>query len=140
MSNPIPSYTFTQKAPPTEPNQQSNYGNVQRDGSKQMISGFTANGIQTQDFTGTPVKSPQTIANNSVVVLNTPPSAGSITITATAFTLFVSEVGVAAASSLATYDIIPVGATKTYELGNEGTIYLLGGTGSCIASFYYNII
>ena len=140
MANPITSYTFTMKTPPAEPYQQTNFANVQRDGSKQMLSGYTGNGIQTQDFTGTPVKSPQTVANNSVVALATPLNAASITITATAFTLFVSEVGVAAASSLASYDIIPVGATKTYNVANQAYIYLLGGTGSCVASFYYDII
>jgi hypothetical protein len=135
-----PTYTFTKKPVPTEPNQQSNFGNAQRDGSKQPMFGYLGNGIQTTDATASPNSSPLTVASNSVQVLTIPVNAASVTITATAFTLFVSEVGTAAASSLTSYDIIPVGATKTYNVGNQYYLYVLGGTGSCVASFYFDII
>jgi hypothetical protein len=134
----IPAYTFTKKAIPVEPNQQSNFGNVQRDGSKQPMFGYTGNGIQTQDYTGTPVTSPQTVANNSVLTLTTPLNAAAITIAAKTQSVLVSEVS--GTTSLASYYEIPAGQSQTFGLANQGTLYLLGGTGSSVVSFFYDII
>jgi hypothetical protein len=135
----LPSYTFTQKPSPTEPAQQSNFANEPRDGSKQPMMGYLGNGIQTTDATPTTaVKSPVSVVVGTVQPLYTPQNATAVTITATAFTLFVSEVS--GTTSLTNYDIIPVGASKTYDIANCNVLYLLGGTGTCVASFYYDII
>lgn len=137
----IPTYTFTKKPVPAEPNQQSNFGNTQRDGSKQPLIGYTGNGIQTTDAAASPLTSPQSATTSSVIAITIPVNATAINITATAYTLFVSEVGVAAASSFASgYDIIPVGATKTYDCANMGFIYILGGSGTCVTYFYFDIV
>jgi hypothetical protein len=126
------------KTRPNDPNQETNFSNVQRDGSHQPMFGYTGNGIQTTDATATPVTSPQSVTTSTVLALNTPLNATAINITATAFTLFVSEVY--GTTSLSSYDIIPVGATKTYDLAICGVLYLLGGSGTCVTSFYYDIV
>jgi hypothetical protein len=131
-------YTFTKRAVNAEPNQQSNFGNLQRDGSKQPMAGVLGNGFQTTDATGTPVTSPVSVTTGTVVTLNSPASAANITLTATAFTLFVSEVS--GTSSLTSYTIIPVGQSMTFNIANQGPLYLLGGTGTCVAGFFYEIV
>lgn len=138
----IPAYTFGKKAIPTEPGQQSNFGNVQRDGSKQPMFGYTGNGIQTQDFTGTPVTSPQTVASNSVTTINTPLNAAAVTIICKTQSVFVSEAlaNAALTSWTTNYVEIPVGTPVTLGLANQGPLYLLASTATSVVSFYYDII
>lgn len=128
----MPLYTFTKKAIPALPNQQSNFGSVQRDGSKQPLTGVLGNGFQTSDGTGT--LSPVSLSATVPQVLNNPTNASSLTITAKTADVYVSEV-----ANVVSYTTIPAGSSDTFEIANQGTVYLLGASGAS-ASFYYQIV
>ena len=132
-------YTFTKRSVPTEPNQQSNFGNIQRDGSKQPLTGYLGNGIQTTDATpSTAITSPVSVTTGAVVELNSPVSAPSLTIMPKSFSVLVSEIS--GSSSLSSYVEVPAGSSMQFDIANQGPVYLLGGTGTAVVSFFYEIV
>lgn len=131
-------YTFIKKAVPQEPGPLNNFNNIERDGSKQPLTGVLGNGIQTSDATTSPVTSPVSVTTGTVVALNSPASAASITITPKTQSVLVSEVS--GTSSLTSYVEVPVGTTQSFDIANQGIVYLLGGTGTAVISFFYQIV
>lgn len=131
-------YTFTVKPPAPEgtgSKTESHYANQPVDGSRIAIQAI-GNGIQTSDATGTPVKSPVTVADSSVTTINVPESAIQITISTVTNTLNVSEVS----SSMTTYFTIPTGQVVTFDVANTSVLYLESNTGNATVSFFFTII
>lgn len=131
-------WTFSPKAPSTEPGQLDHFSGLRNDANKIALTGVLGNGIQTTDATGTPVTSPVSVTTGTVVTLNTPESAALITIIPKTQSVLVSEIS--GTSSLSSYVEIPVGSSMQFALANQSTLYLLGGTGTAVTSFFYEVV
>lgn len=133
-------YTFQVRTTPVDPAQEDNFANMQRDASRSPLN--VSNGIQTQDVTGTAVTSPVTLATNAVTTINIPVNAITMTITSKSFsTLFSEAIANASLSSWsANYAEVPVGTSVTIGVAKQSVIYLLGGTGAAITSFFFGIV
>ena len=135
-----PTYTFTQKAEPSEPNQLNWYGNLRRDGSKQPMTGPMGNGIQTTDATTpTAINSATTVTSTSSMTLNSPVNATTLNFCAasatTTATLNVSEV-----SGMASYFTVPLNQVISMDCGLQQPFYFEANTASVTLSFWYTIV
>lgn len=129
-------YTFTQKAQPSEPGQESNFGNLRNDGSRNALT-VTANGPQTVDISASPLASPQTISNSSATTLTIPLNAVRVNFLATTNTVNFSESTAAVSSNYAT---IPTGVQVSVDVALTSVLYLKANTGSATLSFWFDII
>lgn len=123
-------YTFTKKPLPPE-NHQSNYGGVQRDSSKQTF-GLLGNGFQTTDRMG--LRSPIDLKADKIVVLHTPLDAVSITIISKDADVLISEI-----EGFTSYSVCPPTSPQSFELGNQGSVYLHAPIPTSV-SFNYKVI
>ena len=128
-------FTFTQKAQPTEPQQLSNFGSLSVDGSHNPIP--FGSGIQTVDISGSPIVSPATVSNASATTLTTPLNAGFINIITATNTLNISEADATVATK---YITIPVGVIVQLPVTRVNTLYLKANTGAATVSFWYTVI
>jgi len=130
-------YTFTKKAAAVEPGQESNFGNVQNDGSHNAMTGATANGPQTVDISGSPVASPATVSNASATTLTIPLNAVRVNFLALTNTVNVSEADATVATK---YFTIPTGLLITVDVGLTSVLYLKANTGASTLSFWFDIV
>lgn len=130
-------YTFTQKAAPAEPGQESNFGNLTNDASHNAMTGVTGAGPQTADVTGTPVTSPVSVATNSVTTLNVPLNAARVNFLATTNTVNISEADATVASK---YFTIPTGVQISVDVSRCAKLYCESNTGSATLSFWFDVI
>lgn len=130
-------YTFTQKAQPTEPGQLSNFGNLRNDASRNALTGTVANGPQTVDISASPLSSPLTVSNSAVTTLTIPLNAARVNFLATTNTVNVSE-SVSAVTSK--YFTIPTGVQVSVDVALTSILYLEANTGSSTLSFWFDII
>ena len=129
-------YTFTQKAAPVEPGQESLFGNLRNDGSRNAMS-TVGNGPQTVDISGSPVSSPATVSNIAVTTLTIPLNAIRVNFLATTNTVNVSE-SVAAVTSK--YFTIPTGVQVSVDVALTSVLYLEANTGAATLSFWFDTV
>jgi len=130
-------YTFTQKAAPVEPGQESLFGNLRNDASRNALTGVVANGVQTVDISGTPIVSPATISNSAVTTLNIPLNAVQVNFMTTTNTVNISESDPTVATN---YFTIPTGVQITVPVALTSVLYLQANTGSSTLSFWFDIV
>lgn len=130
-------YTFTQKAAPVEPGQESLFGNLRNDGSHNAMTGFLSNGPQTVDISASPIVSPATVANNAVTTLTIPLNAVRVNFLAATNTVNISESN---SSVTDHYFTIPTGIQVSVDVGLTSVLYLKANTGSSTLSFYFDVI
>lgn len=128
-------YTFTQKTPPAEPSQESNFSGQPVDANHMALN--YGSGPQTADISGTPVTSPATVSNSAVTTLTTPLNAVQLNLVATTNTVNVSEADSTVASK---YFTIPTGVVVTVDVSRTSVLYLKANTGAASVSFWYNVI
>lgn len=130
-------YTFTQKVAPTEPGQESLFGNLRNDASRNALTGVVANGPQTVDISASPIVSPATVSNSAVTTLTIPLNAVQVNFLAITNTINVSEADATVASK---YFTIPTGVQITVPVALTKVLYLEANTGSATLSFWFDII
>lgn len=129
-------YTFIPKAAPLEPGQESLFGNLRNDGSRNAM-GTVANGPQTIDISASPIVSPATVSNTVVTTLTVPLNAIRVNFLPTTNTVNVSESTSAVTSN---YLTIPVGITTSLDVALTSVLYLKANTGASTLSFWFDII
>lgn len=129
----VPTYLFTVKSQPTEPGQENNFGNMQRDASRFPLGSDVANGIQTVDATGTTQKSPLAITTGTTNLV-VPINAVSVTLSGSA-AMSVSENPTIATNSF----LIPSGTVVTIPVAKQANLYVTtASTGNL--SFFFSIV
>jgi hypothetical protein len=129
-------YTFTQKPAPVEPGQESLFGNLRNDGSRNAMS-VVANGPQTVDISASPLASPQTISNSSATTLTIPLNAIRVNFLATTNTVNFSESTAAVTSNYAT---IPTGVQVSVDVALTSVLYLKANVGSATLSYWFDTV
>lgn len=127
----MPTYTFTTKTPPVEPNQEDNFGGAVVDANRNALVNVGA-GIQTSDITGTPLNSPITVTTGTTV--NVPLNAVSVTLQSSA-ALRISE-----SSTTTGYFVLPTAATISMDIARMASFFLKQDSGSCTVQFYFKVI
>lgn len=130
-------YTFTQKIPPAEPGQESNFAGVVVDGNHVGLTGAIGSGPQTVDISGTPIVSPATISNAGVTTLTIPLNAVEVNFLAATNTVNVSESDSSVAGH---YFTVPVGVQTTVDVSRTSVLYLKANAGASTLSFWFNVI
>jgi hypothetical protein len=130
-------YTFTQKPQPVEPGQESLFGNLRNDASRNALTGVVANGVQTVDISASPIVSPATVSNSAVTTLTIPLNAVQVTFLATTNTVNISEADATVATK---YFTIPTGVQVVVPVALTSVLYLKANTGASTLSFYFDII
>lgn len=128
-------YTFTQKNPPVEPNQESNFSGMPVDANHVALP--YGSGPQTVDISGTPVASPATVSNAAVTTLTTPLNAVQVNFLVLTNTVNVSEADATVATK---YFTMPTGVLITVDVSRTSALYLKANTGAATVSFWYNVI
>jgi len=129
-------YTFNQKSQGSLP---SLFNTLSVDGAHQVITGIVGNGFQTSDATATPITSPVSVATTAQVI-NIPQSAAEINILPKTQSVYISESNTATSGWTTNYIEIPVGQQVTLDVAKTSKIYLLGGSGTSVVSFWFNIV
>ncbi len=130
-------YTFTQKAAPTEPGQLNNFGNMVNDGAHNAMTGAVGAGPQTVDISASPLTSPLTVSNVAVTTLTIPLNAVRVNFLATTNTVNVSE---AVAAVTSKYFTIPTGVQISVDVARCSILYLEANTGSATLSFWFDVV
>jgi hypothetical protein len=130
-------YTFTQKAAPVEPGQESLFGGLRNDANHNALTGSVANGPQTVDISASPLSSPLTVSNSAVTTLTIPLNAVRVNFLATTNTVNVSESVPAVTSK---YFTIPTGVQVSVDVALTSVLYLEANAGSATLSFWFDII
>lgn len=132
---------YTHKSTPASgagEGEQSNIGGQVMDANRVAVQGL-GSGFITTDISTSAITSPATVSTSAVTTLTVPLNAIRCFITNTMTTasdlLFVSEL-----SAMGTYDIINAGATREYDCGRMGNIYLKGSGASITASFAFQLV
>jgi len=110
----------------------SNFGGLRVDANRVALTGSTANYMQSQDATGTPVTSPVTV--NTTQTLVVPLNAVAVTICSVTNAVQVSE-----DSTQAAYFSLPAGTPFTFQCANQANVYLKT-SGSTVVSFQFQTI
>lgn len=110
----------------------SNFGGLRVDANRVALTGSTANYMQSQDATGTPVTSPVTV--NTTQTLVVPLNAVACTIASVTNAVQVSE-----DSTMAAYFSLPAGTVFTFQCANQANIYLKTGS-STVVSFQFQTV
>jgi hypothetical protein len=133
--------TYTHKTPPTSgagEGEQDNLGGQVMDANRVAIQGL-GSGFITTDVSGTPITSPATVSTSAVTTITIPANAIRMFITNTMTVntdlLYVSEL-----SGVTTYDIINAGATREYDCGRMGNLYLKANGANVTASFAFQLV
>lgn len=132
----MPTYTFTQKTPPIEPNQEDNFGGLQVDANHNAMTGVLGAGFQTTDISVSPIVSPATVTTGGTTI-TVPLNAAQFVITSIGTSsLLMSETSAYTNTVLFTTSIAPI----TIDCARMANIYLKGSGGSAVVNFYFNVV
>jgi hypothetical protein len=131
------SYTFATKNTPVDPNEESNMGSLQTDANHNAMTGVVGSGPQMTDATGTPQKSPLTVATNAVTTLVVPVNAAKVTFQAATNTVNVSESDATVATK---YFTLSTASAVTIDVARCSTLYLEANSGSSTLSFFFTVV
>jgi len=118
----------------------SHFGNLAVDGAHETITGIVGNGFQTSDATATPVTSPVSVSATTAQVINIPDSAAEINILPKTQSVYISESNTATSGWTTNYIEMPAGQQVILDVAKTSKIYLLGGTGTSVVSFWFNVV
>lgn len=119
-------------SPIKKKNQSNNFGALRNDGNRIALTGATANSIQTQDATASPLTSPLTV--NTTATLAVPQNAYSVVIVSTTNAVQISE-----DSTQSSYFTLPAATVWEFDVANQQYLYLKTGS-STVVNFYFNLI
>lgn len=129
-------YTFTQKTPPSEPGEESNFGGLVNDANHNAMTGVLGAGFQTTDATASPVGSPATVTTSGAT-LTVPLSAAQFVVSCGATNgLLISETSGYTNTFLVAASTGPI----TIDCSRMANIYLKGSGGNATVQFYFNMV
>lgn len=110
----------------------NNFAGLAVDGNRVAMS--YANGMVSQDATGTPVTSPATNVSGSGVALTVPQNAVRFTINSTV------AIQVGEDSSFAQGFTVPAATSKTFDVAQQAFIYIKPSSATNVTQFYFDVV